>query len=297
MAMAKELYRACDRTMPHGLDAIKNAFKSNSCRVRDGYRLLWDVMITSQPAFCPYKRYPEPQWTHSRDVMTHAKRWILFFRFMGETFQGYSSATKQCMLFLRSIQEPALLSQVKSMEISILNENAQGPLKLRGRAPLPPHLCIEAMAETLAQTVQPLENDLEFAPSHSMTTCGNYMFPNNQPIQPYQPPHYGPSLPYNPSMNLHIMQGSTNLVPTSNWTERHRGGSRGGNSGTNRRPTGDNGAKRRSSRKAGDDQKPRILCQACFSPGHEAAICWTLARALLTAKFIRQLVDKDCCIR
>jgi hypothetical protein len=132
MAMAKELYRACDRTMSHGLDAIKNAFKSNSCRVRDGYRLLWDVMITSQPAFCPYKRYPEPQWTHSRDVMTHAKRWILFFRFMGETFQGYSSATKQCMLFLRSIQEPALLSQVKSMEISILNENAQGPLKLRG---------------------------------------------------------------------------------------------------------------------------------------------------------------------
>ena len=49
----------------------------------DGYKLLWDIMITSQPAFCPYKKCPEPQWALSQDVTTHAKRWILFFCFMG----------------------------------------------------------------------------------------------------------------------------------------------------------------------------------------------------------------------
>lgn len=122
--------------------------QNNSCQLRDGYKLLWNVMITSQPTFCPYKRYPEPQWQLLRDITTHTKRWILFFQFMGKSYQGYSSDTEQSLHFLRTIQEPAILSQVKSLEVSILNVNAQGPLKSKGRAPLPPHLCIDAMAQS-----------------------------------------------------------------------------------------------------------------------------------------------------
>jgi hypothetical protein len=294
MVMAKVLYRICDRTLQHELDAVKNAFKNNSCRVRDGYRLIWDIMVTSLPAFCPYKKYPEPQWVVSRDVMTHAKRWILFFRFMGKSYQGYSSSTEQSLHFIRSIQEPALNSQVKSLEVSILNENAQVSLKLKGRAPLPSHLCIDAMAETLAQTTQPLELNLQFAPSTNMTMCG-CTHPNNQygtpvPCNPYI--QYGPNGP-TPPPNLHVMQGSTAINPMSNWTERTRAGSRGGGGGSSRRFNGDNGGKSRGTRKPREAKKPRVICQACFSPGHDATTCWTLARALLTTQFIRQIVDKD----
>ena len=68
---------------------------------------LWDVMSQSMPAFCTWKKYPEPQWSYSRNITTHAKHWILFFWFMGKMYTGYSSDMEQSLHFLQSIQEPA----------------------------------------------------------------------------------------------------------------------------------------------------------------------------------------------
>jgi hypothetical protein len=170
MEMGKILYRVFTKTMPQEFNAIKQAFQNNSCRVKNGYRLLWDVMTTSLPAFCTYVKLPEPSWIQSRDMITHAKRWILFFRFMGKSHEGYSSDTERSLHFLRSIQEPALLSQVKSLEVSVLNVNEQVIPRFRGRAQLPAHLCIDAISKTLALTVQPLLNDLNFAPSTNTTS-------------------------------------------------------------------------------------------------------------------------------
>lgn len=301
--MARVLYQACEKTMPLEVDAVKNAFKNSSCQLRDGYKLLWTVMTTSQPAFCPYKRYPEPQWHLSRDVTTHAKRWILFFRFMGKSYHGYSSDTEQCLHFLRTIQEPALLSQVKSLEVNIHNINAEGPLKFKGRASFPPYLLIDAMAETLAETVQPLDHELQYAPSTSMTS---YIQPPLPPIgynaasqmqsaqlgQPYPSLYYGNLIPYNPVANMHTIQGSTTLDATINWTERNRGGTRG--DGDGRRSKNGSGNKSRVSRKPRDSTKPKLICQACYTPSHETATCWTLARALLTTNFVCTIVDRTC---
>jgi hypothetical protein len=141
------------------------------------------------------------------------------------------------------------------------------------------------MAETLAQTTQPLEPDLQFAPSAHRNTYG-YTHPSNQ---------YGAPLPQNPYADLHIMQGAKIMDPMINWTERNRVDRRAGGSGTNRKSTGDNQGKRRGQRKPRDQDssKPRIICQACFNPGHEAVTCWTLARALLATSFIRNVVDKE----
>ena len=111
----------------------------------------------------------------SRDISTLAKRWILYFRFMGKSPDvGFLSDTEQSTYFLRSIQEPALISQAQSLLVSIINKNQMQPVKLRGRAPLPTHLKINALSDTLAQTIQPLENELGFAPAANHTQYGQY---------------------------------------------------------------------------------------------------------------------------
>ena len=298
MEMGKILYRACSKTLPQEFDAVKHAFQNNSCRVKNGYRLLWDILVTALPAFCPYVKFPEPSWMMTRDVTTHSKRWILFFRFMSKSYRDYSSDTEQSLLFLRSIQEPALLSQIKSLEVSILNENEQVVPRLRGRAPLPTHLCIDALSKTLALTVQPLTNEFQYSPAANTTTMlqstGMMHLPpfgyGNTTGYHHSMPHYGSTLPYNHFNNGHVMQGNT---PVMNWTERHRGTPRNDSNGSNnRRPSG--GRARGSGKKTPrDTTKPKVICQACFVPGHEAVMCWTLARALLAHDFIKTVVDRN----
>jgi hypothetical protein len=147
---------------------------------------------------------------------------------MSKSKVNYSSDTERSLYFLRSIQEPALTSQAKSLEVSILNVNAQSPTKLRGRAPLPPYLQIPDMAETMAQTVQPLDLDLDLAPTSSRTTY-QLPLPYHMPFGYTSTPHgmgsptsyYGPMVPYAPSVNTHVMQGS--LQPECHWTEQRRG--------------------------------------------------------------------------
>jgi hypothetical protein len=97
LAMAKVLWRICKRTLPHDEDAVQDSFKLSSGRVQDGFKIIWDVLVRSQPAFCPWKRYYEPQWSETRDVVSHSKRWTLFFRFMSKSEIGYSSDTKRSL--------------------------------------------------------------------------------------------------------------------------------------------------------------------------------------------------------
>lgn len=87
---------------------------------------------------------------------------------------------------------------------------------------------------------------------------------------------------------------STIFDPTINWSERNRGGPWGdGSGGCNRRSTGGNGARNRAPRKPCDNPKPKVICQACFVPGHESVMFWTLARALLATNFIQTVIDKE----
>ena len=60
LEMARVLWRVCEKTLPRDEEAVRNAFKANSNRGRDGFRLLWDVLIRSQPAFNPIKSFPKP---------------------------------------------------------------------------------------------------------------------------------------------------------------------------------------------------------------------------------------------
>jgi hypothetical protein len=61
------------------------------------------------------------------------------------------------------------MSQAQSLLASIINENQLVPVKNHGRAQLPTHLKITALAETLARTIQPIENDLDYAPTANHT--------------------------------------------------------------------------------------------------------------------------------
>jgi hypothetical protein len=298
LEMARVLWRVCEKTLPRDEDAVRNAFKINTNRGRDGFRLLWDVLTRSQPGFNPTKVFPKPTWNSCRDVSTLAKRWILYFRFMGKTPDvGFLSDTEQSTFFLRSIQEPALISQAQSLLVSIINENKMQPVKLRGRAQLPSHLKIAALSETIAQTIQPLDNDLDYSPSANRMQTLPFYGPFGISPSPYTghtfgmgypPAYYRPtdSVPYSPdiyeaSANQHVMQGYGDPTTASaNSTERRKGS-----------PKRD--SKPRSAGKPSDKpQKPKVTCQACYMNGHEAVNCWALARALLTQTFIRNLVDK-----
>jgi hypothetical protein len=300
LEMARVLWRVCEKTLPRDEEAVRNAFKANSNRGRDGFRLLWDVLIRSQPAFNPIKSFPKPTWHASRDIGTLAKRWILYFRFMGKTPEvGFLSDTEQSTHFLKSIQEPALLSQAQSLLVTIINENQMQPVKMRGRAALPTHLKINALSETLAQTIQPIDNELGFAPAAHHTQyqlpygASMSMFPQSPSYgaigQSYIPPFCSPighrlsPLPqFGPAANAHVMQGYGDPPnAASNQTERKKGGSR--------KETGP----RSNAKPTEKPVKPKVTCQACFMQGHEAINCWALARALLTQHFIRNLVDKS----
>ena len=301
LEMARVLWRVCEKTLPRELEAVRTAFKVNTNLGRDGFKLLWDVLIRSQPAFNPSKAYPKPTWYNSRDVSTLAKRWILYFRFMSKSPDvGYLSDTEQSTYFLRSIQEPSLISQAQSLLVSIINENQLVPIMNRGRAQLPTHLKIPAMADTLAQTIQPIENDLDFAPTANLTqqmaVYGHY--PHLQPPfglgtlgQPSPYPNHGPISPYMTAStpiaafaNQHVMQGGTEITDAAgNWTERRRGQQK-----KDGKPRDRDGAKTPDK-----PPKPKVVCEACFVRGHEAVNCWALARALLTQSFIRNLVDKS----
>ena len=290
--MASVLWRICKRTLPHDEEAVKDALKINSGRAQDGFRLIWEILIRSQPAFCPWKRYYEPLWTDSRDLVTHSKRWILFFQFMSKSDVGYSSDTEHSLFFLQSIQEPALLSQSKSLEVCIINENAVAPTTKKGRAPLPTHLLIPALTETMKQTIQPItfsgaSNRMEALPFLTGANPQGLSSHGNN----YSFAHYGPLVSYSPSVNQHTMRGTqTSFYPTSSWTERCRGNTR--QAGDEKTPKSQDNRKRGSRHKE-KDTTPRVVCQACFVPGHEAAMCWTLARALLAADYIQKLVDKE----
>jgi hypothetical protein len=221
---------------------------------------------------------------------------------MGKTPDvGFLSDTEQSTYFLKSIHEPALVSQAQSLLVSIINENQMQPIKMRGRAPLPTHLKIMALSETLAQTIQPLENELGFAPTANhmqfQMPFGQMMLPNSafgmgQISPPYQAPYYGStgtyttmSPPYDATINQHIMQGAEDgWDATANWTERKKG---------SRRKETKEAAPRDNSKSTDKPTKPKVTCQACFMQGHDAINCWALARALLTQTFVRQLVDKS----
>jgi hypothetical protein len=299
LEMARVLWRVCEKTLPRDLAAVRTAFKVNANLGRDGFKLLWDVLIRSQPAFCPSKAFVKPTWYTSRDVSTLAKRWILYFRFMSKSPDvGYLSDTEQSTYFLRSIQEPTLISQAQSLLVSILNENQLVPIMHRGRAHLPTHLKIPALADTLAQTIQPIENDLEFAPAANLTQqMGIYgHYPTLQPTfghgtigQPLPSPFHGPLSPYmmasppiNAFANQHVMQGGTDITTAAvNWTERRKSQQK------------KDGKPRESPKTPDKPAKPKVVCEACFVRGHEAVNCWALARALLAQSFIRNLVDKS----
>jgi hypothetical protein len=277
--MAKVLWRICKRTLPYDEDAVQDAFKLSTGRVQDGFKIIWDVLIRSQPAFCPWKRYYEPQWTDTRDIVTHSKHWTLFFRFMSKSEVGYSSDTERSLFFLRSIQEPALMSQTKSLEVCIINENNLAPTKLKGRAPLPTHLQIPALTQTMKQTIQPITFGGAINRYQALPHLGNT----------YPSQYFDQMLNYNPSVNQHIMQGFEHISPAANRFDRRRGTSR--QDSQRKRTDSKAGSSGRGSKMA-PDEKPKVVCQACYVPGHEAVTCWTLARALLAADFIQNLVDK-----
>jgi hypothetical protein len=170
---------------------------------------------------------------------------------------------------------------------------------MRGRAALPTHLKITALSETLAQTIQPIDNELGFAPAAHHTqyqlpySASMSMFPQSPSYgaigQPYIPSfcspvghQFSPLPQFGPAANAHVMQGNgdpPNAV--CNQTERKKGGSR--------KDTGP----RSNAKPTEKPVKPKVTCQACFMQGHEAINCWALARALLTQHFIRNLVDKS----
>jgi hypothetical protein len=288
LQMTTEAFRVFDYVFPHEEPSVRVASRKHGGQKPDGYRFLWDVMCQTQPVFATFVPNNQPDWHRSNgDILLHAKRWIAYFRFEAKK-RSYATDVQKSQLFLRSIHDNTLLSTIKSLEMSIMTQEAQTDSQF-----LPHHLQIQQLADSLALTKQPLENELTYAPA------GNNYQPTDSQLH---------SQHVSSSPTLHLMQGtfpSINLTdsrrrsdrPSPSDASRDAGSRRSSSSRDSSRRSLDSPRRRRSERGSTHPSErlrtASVVCEACFGRGHEATKCWALARALITGQYIQRNLRSD----
>ena len=172
LQMTTEAFRVFDYVFPREEPSVRVASRKHGGQKPDGYRFLWDVMCQTQPVFTTFVPNNQPDWHRSNgDIILHAKRWIAYFRFEAKK-RSYATDVQKSQLFLRSIHDNTLLSTIKSLEMSIMTQEAQTESQF-----LPHHLQIQQLADSLA--LIPNNRWKMNSPTHPPETT------TNQPILNY----------------------------------------------------------------------------------------------------------------
>ena len=167
--MARVSYRVCKKTLPHDKEAVCNTLVNNANLIRDDYKSLWEVLFHSMSAFCPWKKYPK-LYGHTH-MMSQYTRKVGSYSSVSCLKPTVDTTLTQNRVSISSVWYKSGIDQSgKKMEVCILNKNEQAPLSHWGCASLPTHLCIKALASTMAQTIQAVDLDINFSPSSSHST-------------------------------------------------------------------------------------------------------------------------------
>ena len=144
---------------------VDTAFKIIANMGRDGFKLLLDVLARSQPAFNPTKAFPKPTWYSSQDMSLHLQNVGSCTSVSWASHRMWGTSVTQNRV-LTSYDPSRSLHWLAKHRVSWSASSIKTqlvPVKNRGRAQLPTHLKITALADTLAQTIQPIDNELDFA--------------------------------------------------------------------------------------------------------------------------------------
>jgi hypothetical protein len=163
MAMGEALFSILDRLLPRDNGVIMDCTTSLLGFRHDGYRLLFMIMSRLLPVFCPSTPANPPRWDDVRNIALMAKYWNLYFRFVAKKGADFNPVERS-LLFLDSLQEHSLLGVVASHKGSIQSFSA-GIGKFDDIPPMPAHLTIDGLVQTLSTTGSPLTTSMTLAQS------------------------------------------------------------------------------------------------------------------------------------
>jgi hypothetical protein len=251
LEMAMPLYDLLETLLPSDDPIVKRVTTTLSGKSQDGFQLLRKVMGMSIPVFCPYKSSKPPVWRKHPDVAEMAKHWNIHFRLMRKT-GSVESPVQQSLQFLQSLTEPALLSQVTSIQ-GLLQAVTEGHDEFdTSTIKLPKQLTIDGITTTLTSLPNPMENSMKFATAN-----------------------YFESIEFSDSDSEEGIQGFSSNATASCNNPRNRQ--------TSRRP--------RNNNKEDATSKKDIVCRGCHKKGHKEVECRELARWIIVSKAVKKLPD------
>lgn len=246
------LYDLLETLLPSDDPIVKRVTTTLSGKSQDGFQLLRKVMGMFLPVFCPYKISKPPIWRKHPDVTEMAKHWNIHFRLMRKT-GSIESPVQQSLQFLQSLTEPALLSQITSIQ-GLLQAVIEGHDEFdTSKIKLPKQLTIDGITTTLTSLPNPMENSMKFA-------SANYL----------------ESMEWSDSDSEDGIQGFSSNATASRQPRNRQ---------TSRRPRKDNEKKEETS------SKKTIVCRGCHMKGHKEVECRQLARWIIVSKAIKKLPD------
>jgi hypothetical protein len=246
--MGKALFSILDRVLP------KNNHKVGDCIVsllgfhHDGFRLLHLVMSRTLPVFCPSIPAMPPRWEDTGSVTSAAKGWQTYFRYSVKT-GAYFAPIERSLLFLDSLKDHSLLGVVASLKGS-LHTFRDSIEEFEDVPPLPAHLTIDGLVQTITSTSSPVTSSMQMARSNRyvpvLATAASWVdvtIPNIQGAE------------FMPRMNA-----TAACAPP-------RGG------------------RRSSAPRVGNG----LVCRACLRKNHEEVTCRDLAKLLILSNRIERL--------
>jgi hypothetical protein len=183
-----------------------------------------------------------------------AKHWNIHFRLMRKT-GSVESPVQQSLQFLQSLTEPALLSQVTSIQ-GLLQAVTEGHDESdTSTIKLPKQLTIDGITTTLTSLPNPMENSMKF-------TSANYF----------------ESMEFSDSDSEDGFQGFSSNATASHNNPRNR----------------QNSCRPRNNNNEDTTSKKDIVCRGCHKKGHKEVECRELARWIIVSKAVKKLPDSLC---
>jgi hypothetical protein len=165
-AMGQALFSILDKVLPSNNPTVSDCVVSLLGFRHDGYRLLYLVMSRTLPVFCPSKPSSPPVWDDTPSVPQMAKLWNLYYRFNVKK-GAYFSPIERGLLFLDSIKDHSLVGIVASLKGS-LQSFCDSVEEFDSLPPLPEHLTIDGMVQTITTTTSPVTSSMGFARANKL---------------------------------------------------------------------------------------------------------------------------------
>jgi hypothetical protein len=165
-AMGQALFSILDKVLPSNNPTVSDCIVSLLGFCHDGYRLLYLVMSRTLPVFCPSKPSSPPVWDDTPSVPQMAKLWNLYYRFNVKK-GAYFSLIERGLLFLDSLKDHSLVGIVASLKGS-LQSFCDSVEEFDSLPPLPKHLTIDGMVQTITTTTSPVTSSMGFARANKL---------------------------------------------------------------------------------------------------------------------------------